>query len=288
MKLSDWADKQGISYLTAYRWFKKGNLPVEAYQSDSGTIIVKDEFDVMESSMENNQQNDAVSLFFKKTLEYSKNASTIEDFASYIFSTFSLKLKLPTVETPKYSRQRPKSEEIQKHFQKFIPKGEKPKPNMFLANPDELDNLVAQANGLEVQELVNQIRVSDEGVPAISHAGVEVPVAEEMKDLLKELSTAVSSVGSSSFGIPEGVMGSQCIMTNSSSPHTLNYTSSNCALSSHGDLNFSIGSAVDNNLIGKSTTVFSANKFVSDPPVSLTNVTASVDAKAKRGRPRKK
>jgi hypothetical protein len=287
MKLSDWADKQGISYLTAYRWFKKGTLPVEAYQSDSGTIIVKDEFDITESSMENNQQNDAVSLFFKKTLEYSKNQASVEDFASYIFSTFLLKLKPPAVEGPKYSRQRPKSEEIQKHFQKFIPKGEKPKPNMFLANPEELDNLVAQANGLEVQELVNQIRVSDEGVPAISHAGVEVPVAVEMKDLLKELSTAVSSVGSMSYGSSEGTMGLQCTLTSNLSPHSLNYTSSNCALPSLGDLTFGTTNILSNDLVGKSSTPLIRSLTVGSS-VDEQNNSPTLDSKPKRGRPRKK
>ena len=40
MKLSDWAKKQGISYMTAYRWFKANKLPVQAYQAQSSTIIV--------------------------------------------------------------------------------------------------------------------------------------------------------------------------------------------------------------------------------------------------------
>lgn len=39
MKLSVWAKKQGISYITAYRWFKDGKIP-EAVQYDSGTILV--------------------------------------------------------------------------------------------------------------------------------------------------------------------------------------------------------------------------------------------------------
>ena len=43
MKLSQWAKIQGICYLTAYRWFQSGKLPVEAYQAKSGTIIVSDE-----------------------------------------------------------------------------------------------------------------------------------------------------------------------------------------------------------------------------------------------------
>ena len=40
MKLSEWAKAQGISYITAYRWFKSGKLPVGAYQTESGTILV--------------------------------------------------------------------------------------------------------------------------------------------------------------------------------------------------------------------------------------------------------
>ena len=42
MKLSVWAKKQGISYRTAWRWFKDGKLPVEAEQTSSGTILIKD------------------------------------------------------------------------------------------------------------------------------------------------------------------------------------------------------------------------------------------------------
>ena len=43
MKLSTWAKKQGISYRTAWRWFKEGKLPVIAEQTETGTILVKDE-----------------------------------------------------------------------------------------------------------------------------------------------------------------------------------------------------------------------------------------------------
>src|ERR1700722_20197621 len=42
MKLSEWAKKQGISYRTAWNWFKAGSLPVEAIQTASGTILVVD------------------------------------------------------------------------------------------------------------------------------------------------------------------------------------------------------------------------------------------------------
>lgn len=41
MKLSDWAKTQGISYQTAWRWFKTGRLPVNATQTPSGTILVE-------------------------------------------------------------------------------------------------------------------------------------------------------------------------------------------------------------------------------------------------------
>ena len=37
MKLSAWANKQGISYTTAWRWFRDGRLPVRAEQMATGT-----------------------------------------------------------------------------------------------------------------------------------------------------------------------------------------------------------------------------------------------------------
>lgn len=43
MKLSDWASKIGVSYMTAYRWYKTNKLPVPSYQTESGTIIVEEE-----------------------------------------------------------------------------------------------------------------------------------------------------------------------------------------------------------------------------------------------------
>lgn len=42
MKLSDWAKSQGLNYQTAYRWYKSGRLPADAYQAKTGTIIVSD------------------------------------------------------------------------------------------------------------------------------------------------------------------------------------------------------------------------------------------------------
>ena len=39
MKLSDWCRKQGICYMTGYKWFKSGKIP-DAIQMDNGTILV--------------------------------------------------------------------------------------------------------------------------------------------------------------------------------------------------------------------------------------------------------
>ena len=148
MKLSNWAKKQGISYITAWRWFNEGKLPVKAYRSDSGTIIVQDESETSEQVMVNPQSNDVMSMVLKKTVEFSKSNGTIEDFAAWVLSTFALKLN-GTTESPRYSRQKPKAEEVQKHFQQFLkPKGEKPKPNMFVAGEETLEE-IARTDGVD-------------------------------------------------------------------------------------------------------------------------------------------
>lgn len=41
MKLSDWAKQQGIAYITAWRWFNRGKLPIPAYKTPSGMILVE-------------------------------------------------------------------------------------------------------------------------------------------------------------------------------------------------------------------------------------------------------
>ena len=49
MKLSEWAKLQGVSYRTAWNWFKAGALPVKAVQTDTGTILVDPARSVSES-----------------------------------------------------------------------------------------------------------------------------------------------------------------------------------------------------------------------------------------------
>ena len=41
MKLSDWARANGITYKTAWKWWKAGTLPVPARQRPTGTILVE-------------------------------------------------------------------------------------------------------------------------------------------------------------------------------------------------------------------------------------------------------
>ncbi len=42
VKLSEWASQQGVTYHTAWAWFKKGILPVPAIQLPTGTILVNE------------------------------------------------------------------------------------------------------------------------------------------------------------------------------------------------------------------------------------------------------
>jgi predicted site-specific integrase-resolvase len=48
MKLSHYAKQQGISYKTAWRWYKAGQL--DAYQTATGTVIVRDQPAVVSST----------------------------------------------------------------------------------------------------------------------------------------------------------------------------------------------------------------------------------------------
>lgn len=122
IKLSDYARANGISYVTANRHYHMGLIP-NAEQLKSGTILVEDE--PLEPNMIAAGTNDAMSLFLKKTVEFSKNDSSVEDFAAYVISNFQLKLNGQVDVAPRYSKNKPKTEEIQKHFQQFLPDKEK-------------------------------------------------------------------------------------------------------------------------------------------------------------------
>lgn len=143
IKLKEWADKHGLSYLTANRHFHAGMIP-GASQLDSGTILVED--DSTEQNMASSA-NDAMSLFIKKTVEFSKANATIEDFAAFIVANFQLKLQ-GAIDSPRYSKNRPKAEDVQKHFQQFLP------------DQKEVEHLKA------VKTLIKEGKTAGEVVPA--------------------------------------------------------------------------------------------------------------------------
>jgi len=220
MKLSDWAKKQGISYLTAYRWFKDGKLPVEAYQSDSGTIIIKDDPELSENSVvSNNQSNDTMSLFLKKTVEFSKNNASVEDFAAYVLSNFNLKIS-NTLDpsSPKYSKNKPKSEDVQKHFQKFLkPKGEglKPEPRMFITDSNILEQLgINEEAGVRLSDTVDGVTVNN-------------ATSQDIQALFNDLASAISTPDFSNVTTYESLGDYESVVSrNMLTPQSTNYISS--------------------------------------------------------------
>lgn len=311
MKLKDWADKTGVKYLTAYRWFKSGTLPVKAYQTESGTIIIEENNETSESKMPVNQQNDAMSLFLKKTVEYSKNDSTVEDFAAYVLSNFTLKLNGST-ESPKYSKNKPKPEEIQEHFKKYLPiKGEKPKPNMFVASEEMFNELAAKSDNLTAQEMANELKsfTSQDGSVDIKSAAAQAAAVPEFQDLIKDLSSAITSPVSVEGSYPNCAFGSIKMYDDQTtggvfnsnvdlSPQQQNYTSS----PEHAIGSLSFGPGATNFVSNFGSTGDCAGEYSSYnssvvsyiSPFSLTKKEVSgavklaqtVD-KPKRGRPRK-
>lgn len=78
MKLSDYAKKHGISYRTAYRWFKSGSIDCE--QKSSGTILVNEQDRIKTS------QNKKVWIYARvssndKKEDLGRQAQRCEEFA---------------------------------------------------------------------------------------------------------------------------------------------------------------------------------------------------------------
>jgi len=117
MKLKDWADKTGITYSTAWKWFKAGTLPVNSYQTTSGTIIVDDETTNINDTGENS--NDIMALIFNKVVDCSKDGSTIADFAAYVLSNFKLKRITKVLPLPLEDARLTVEEEAKKHLNSF-------------------------------------------------------------------------------------------------------------------------------------------------------------------------
>lgn len=219
LKLADWAKKNGLSYLTANRHFHAGMIP-NAQQLDSGTILVED--DSPESNMSGSSSNDAMSLFLKKTVEFSKNSATVEDFAAYVISNFSLKLAGST-DGPRYSKQKPKPEDVQKHFQQFIPKGEKPKSNSFVMDPEAFaDEPMAK---VDVSKNVSQKELVKEFAQAVTY-GSPVAPRSYAEDVIPGFTpTAVEVSTNAAATSAEGTV-TRSVDLNST-PQPINYTGSN-------------------------------------------------------------
>lgn len=95
IKLSSWCKKNGIKYLTGYRWFKNNKMPVHAIQTETGTILVEDkapEMVIPTAIAEPNitESSSAVSQVIQKTVEISKNGAPVEDLASFVINNFKL------------------------------------------------------------------------------------------------------------------------------------------------------------------------------------------------------
>lgn len=288
MKLSDWARKQGIAYLTAYRWFKDNKLPVKAYQTESGTIIVEDE-EVLEMSPSVDSSGidsaDVMSLFLRKTVEFSKNDASVEDFAAWVISTFSLNF-FSSETKPKYSRLKPPASQVMERYSKMINKGEKPKAQMFIPNnPKDLDKLIDNDENLSAQDLIDGL--ADLNCALIKTEpvdGVAVPVDEQ---LFKDLSIALksgptsSSIGSTSAGIFTR------IDTTPQNYADSTVTSNSLTLSDELSSFFEEKNGVNCVVPKSETTDFIPTEKEVEGAKSLIN-TRSVNIKSKRGRGRPK
>jgi hypothetical protein len=82
VKLKDWAEQNNMNYLTANRKFHAGQIP-GAYQESSGIIMVD-----LDKKANN---NDVLSYFLLKTVEFSKSNSSVEEFAAFVIGNFQLK-----------------------------------------------------------------------------------------------------------------------------------------------------------------------------------------------------
>jgi hypothetical protein len=227
IKLTDWADKHGLHYLTANRHFHAGMIP--GVQLESGTILVED--DSPEQNTMGNVASDAISLFLKKTVEFSKNNGSIEDFAAYVISNFQLKI-LSTPENPRYSKQKPKPEDVQRHFQQFIPKGEKPKTNAFVMEPEAFDDIPSMPIPTTA---VNPEQLAKDFTQAVNSIDYSYPYPPTSASI----STLVGSAEAMSFAENSTT---QSVDLNTT-PQSINYTGSTSA--SFGD---SLTSGVINNV----------------------------------------
>lgn len=210
IKLKEWAEKHNLSYLTANRHFHAGMIP-GAVQLDSGTILVED--DSMEQNMAINNSGDAMSVFLKKTVEFSKNNSSVEDFAAFVISNFQLKLN--GTEGPRYSKNKPKTEEIQKHFQQFIP------------DQKDIEHLkIVKSLLKEGKPVGDMLPVTDADIERASKLLVPEDVLELFKDVESATTDTYADAGKHMYGekTTEGQVTHSVDLN--TTPQQINYTGS--------------------------------------------------------------
>lgn len=152
VKLSDYCKNNGISYITGYRWFKENKLPVPAYQTETGTILVDD----APLAYDLQQNNDAMSLFLKKTVEFSKNNSTIEDFAAYILSNFSIKINnVESIKQKQIDIQEPSKYEDEIIEQNYLSKNQQIGKNYFISQIVDVPNNISINSLVDSENSIN-------------------------------------------------------------------------------------------------------------------------------------
>ena len=76
MKLSDYAKKIGISYRTAWRWFKTGKI--SGYQMDTGTIIITESPGLSAKRIETNESEKTQKVAIYARVSSSENKSNLD------------------------------------------------------------------------------------------------------------------------------------------------------------------------------------------------------------------
>jgi len=211
IKLKEWADRHNLSYLTANRHFHAGMIP-GAVQLDSGTILVEDE-SLEQSMAANPSHGDAMSLFLKKTVEFSKNNSTVEDFAAFIISNFQIRLNT-TPDSPKYSRRKPEADEVQKHFQQFLP------------DKESIEHLKAVKSLLKEGKQAGDVVPAEAALPeAALPVAATSPVAGLDENLMQDFLASPSATDVRMYGnVTEGLVSRSVDFD--TTPQQINYTGS--------------------------------------------------------------
>lgn len=190
IKLSDWCEKNGIKYLTGYRWFKDGKMPVQTMQTDSGTILVSDT-DETDNSEPKPLAESPISRIIKKAIEIGKANGSVEDLAAFVIMNFSLTDISNTAHSSvagpvKKQGVKPTKEMTENHFKKLMKQDKvRPETNMFIINQNDFDSVVAAS---ENESVMNTTDVEKFGkvVPYTNS------LLEELKSMTYEMSDAIN------------------------------------------------------------------------------------------------